>query len=201
MGPPKTVGEMRTYMGVFKTFFPAMPKLSNIMSPFEKLCAGKESKATIEWTESLQEDFKTSKTAAEHNIKTLALPSPDEQLFIVPDAACRDSESKKPALGFILFVHKEPKAEPVMFVSWRMGDDYWTWSPCELEGLGASIAVEKCSFFILRSNKPTLVFPDNKCVIQAFDKLQKGRYSTSQRLASFTNRMQRYHIRLNHGSG
>ena len=88
-----------------------------------------------------------------------------------------------------------------MFVSWRMGDDYWTWSPCELEGLGASIAVEKCSFFILRSNKPTLVFPDNKCVIQAFDKLQKGRYSTSQRLASFTNRMQRYPIKLQHGSG
>ena len=61
-----------------------------------------------------------------------------------------------------------------MFVSWRMEDDYWSWSPCDLEALGASLAVEKCSFFILRSNKPTLVFPDNKCVIQAFEKLKKG---------------------------
>ena len=201
MKPPNTVGEMRTFMGVYKTFFPAIPKLSNMMAPFEKLCAGKDSKLKIEWNGDLEENFKVAKKAADNNIRNLALPHPDEQLFIVPDAACRDSESKKPALGFILFVHREPQAEPVMFVSWRMGDEYWLWSPCDLEGLGASIAVEKCSFFILRSNKPTLVFPDNKCVIQAFEKLKKGRYSTSQRLATFTNKMQRYPVILQHGSG
>ena len=198
---PSTIGEMRTYMGVYKTFFPAMPKLSNIMSPFEKLCAGQDSKSKIAWDDDLKEKFEVSKLAAEKNIKILALPTPGEQLFIVPDAACKDTESKKPALGFILFVSREPRAEPVMFVSWRMGDEYWSWSPCELEGLGASIAVEKCSFFILRSDKPTLVFPDNKCVIQAFEKLKKGRYSTSQRLATFTNKMQRFPIILQHGSG
>ena len=199
--PPKTVGEMRTFMGVFKTFFPAMPRLSNLMSPFEKLCAAKESKEKLDWNEDLEKAFNESKTAAKESIKSLALPHPDEQLFIVPDAACRDAESKKPALGFILFVQREPRARPVMFVSWRMGDDYWSWSPCDLEGLGASLAVEKCSFYILRSNKPTLVFPDNKCVIQAFEKLKKGRYSTSQRLATFTNKMQRFPIIMQHGSG
>ena len=88
-----------------------------------------------------------------------------------------------------------------MFLSWRMGESYWSSSPCELEALGASIAVDKCAFFILRSNKPTLVFPDNKQVIQAFRKLKKGRYSTSQRLATFTNRMQKYPIEMQHGSG
>ena len=201
MKKPKTIGEMRTYMGVYKTFFPAMPRLSNLMSPFEKLCGGKESKDKIDWSEELEFQFTESQKIAQKDIKTLALPRPDEQLFIVPDAACRDMASKEPALGFILFVHRETGAEPVMFVSWKMGADYWKWSPCDLEGLGASIAVDKCAFFILRSTKPTLVFPDNKQVLQAFNKLKKGRYSTSQRLATFTNRMQKYPIIMQHGSG
>ena len=88
-----------------------------------------------------------------------------------------------------------------MFVTWKLGESYWSWSPCELEGLGASVAVEKCAFYILRSSKPTLVFPDNKQVLQAFNKLKKGRYSTSQRLATFTNNIQRYPVIMQHGSG
>ena len=110
--------------------------------------------------------FKESQKLAQTEVKSLALPHPDEQLFIVPDAA-----SRPPALGFILFVHREPLSEPVMFVTWKLGEPYWSWSPCELEGLGASIAVEKCAFYILRSTKPTLVFPDNKQDLQAFNKL------------------------------
>ena len=58
---PSTIGEMRTYMGVFKTFFPALPKLSNLMQPFEKLCAGAESKSSINWDENLKLNFEDSK--------------------------------------------------------------------------------------------------------------------------------------------
>ena len=201
MKTPRTVGELRTYMGVYKTFFPAMPQLSNLMSPFETLCGNRNSKELLEWNDSLENNFKMSKIAAEKNLRTLALPHPYEQLFIVPDAACKDTASKAPAIGFILFVQRNSVAQPVMFLSWRMGESYWSWTPCELEALGASIAVDKCAFFILRSDKPTLVFPDNKQVIQAFRRLKKGRYSTSQRLATFTNRMQKYPIEMQHGSG
>ena len=196
MKVPKTVGEMRTYMGVYKTFFPAMLRLTNLMDPFEQLCAGKDSKEKLDWNDNLDKLFKESQNVAQTDIKKLALPKPDEQLFIVPDAA-----SRPPALGFILFVKREPQAEPVMFVTWKLPESYFSWSPCELEGLGASVAVEKCSFYILRSSKPTLVFPDNKQVIQAFNKLKKGRFSTSQRLATFSNSMQKFPIQMQHGSG
>ena len=198
---PKNIGEMRTYMGVYKTFFPAMEGLTNLMTPFDTLCGGKESKELINWTEELSKSFKESQRAAQTNIHKLALPHPDEQLFIVPDSC-----SRPPATGFILFVcrktaDQKQRAEPVMFVTWKLSDLHWKWSPCELEGLGASIAVDKCAFYILRSTKPTLVFPDNKQVIQAFNKLKKGRYSTSQRLATFTNNIQRYPVEMQHGSG
>ena len=201
MKKPKTIGEMRTYMGVYKTFFPAMEKLANIMSPFDVLCGGRESKEIINWDKELAENFRYSQEAAQTNIHKLALPHPDEQLFIVPDSC-----SRPPASGFILFVSRinseqKPIALPVMFVSWKLSDLHWKWSPCEIEGLGASMAVDKCSFFILRSSKPTLVFPDNKQVIQAFNKLKQGRYSTSQRLATFTNNIQRYPVEMQHGSG
>ena len=201
MKQPKTIGEMRTYMGVYKTFFPAMEGLTNIMNPFDTLCGGKESKDVITWTAELSEKFKESQAAAQTNIHKLALPHPDEQLFIVPDSC-----SRPPATGFILFVSRttseqKPIALPVMFVSWKLSDLHWKWSPCDIEGLGTSIAVDKCAFFILRSTRPTLVFPDNKQVIQAFQKLKKGRYSTSQRLATFTNNIQRYPVEMQHGSG
>ena len=102
MKTPITVREMRTYMGVFKTFSLAIPRLSNLMPPFEKLCAGKESEGKPEWNGGEFENvFNESKAAAKESIKTLAFPHPDEQVFIVPDAACRDAESKKPAPGFI----------------------------------------------------------------------------------------------------
>ena len=109
--------------------------------------------------------------------------------------------SKPPAIGFILMVRREPVSKPVMFITWKLGESYQNWSPCELEGLGASVAVSKCSFYILRSSLPTLLFPDNKQVIQAYNKLKEGRYSTSQRLATFTNNIMRYPIIMQHGSG
>ena len=196
MKQPKTVGELRTYMGVYKTFFPAMRNLSNLMAPFEKLCGGFDSKSVIKWNEELSKQFKQTQRVAQTDVKTLALPRPDEQLIIVPDAACRP-----PAIGFILFVRREPMSEPVMFLTWKLSDHHLQWSPCELEGFGTSVAVSKCSFYILQSTKPTLVFLDNKQVIQAFNKLQKGRYSTSQRLATFTNNIQKYPVIMQHGSG
>ena len=101
MKTPKTVGELRTYMGVFKTFFPAMPQLSNLMSLFETLCGNRNSKELLEWNDSLENSFKMSKMAAEINLRTFALPHPYEQLFIVPDAACKDTASQGPAVGFI----------------------------------------------------------------------------------------------------
>ena len=192
---PKTIGEMRTYMGVFKTFFPAMRRLTNLMDPFDKLCGGRDSKESIDWNDDLRDKFKESQDVAQVDINKLALPHPDEQLFIVPDAA-----SRPPAIGFILFVDRKP-AEPVMFANWKLADHHLNWTTCELEGYGASVAAEKCSFYILRSKKPTLIFPDNKQVIQAFNKLRKGRYSTSQRLATFTNNIQKYPIEMQHGSG
>ena len=173
-----------------------MPRMSNLMAPFEKLCGGRDSNEPLEWNNDPDNSFKESQAVALTDIKKLALPHPDEQLFIVPDAA-----SRPPASGFILFVSRETRAEPVMFITWKLSDSYWLWSLCELEGLGASLAVEKCAFYILRSSKPTLVFPDNKQVIQAFNKLKKGRYSTSQRLATFTNNIQKYPIQMQHGSG
>ena len=119
---PSTIGELRTYVGVYKTFFPAMKGLSNIMAPFDKLCGGQDSKTKISWTDELIKSFQESQQLAQTNIHKLALPNPSEQLFIVPDSC-----SRPPATGFILFVSRYQQdktktvAEPVMFVSWRMG--------------------------------------------------------------------------------
>ena len=126
MKKPTTIGDLRTYVGVYKTFFPALKGLSNIMEPFDKLCGGKDSKLKITWDDGLLQCFYQSQQLAQTNIHELAFPNPSDQLFIVPD-----SRSRPPATGFILFVSKplssstKPAAEPVMFVSWRLSDAHW----------------------------------------------------------------------------
>ena len=69
---PKTVGEMRTYMGVYKTFFPAMLRLTNLMDPFERLCAGKDSKEKLILDDNLEKLFRESQQVAQTDIKKLA---------------------------------------------------------------------------------------------------------------------------------
>ena len=134
MKQPKTIGEMRTYMGVYKTFFPAMEGLTNLMNPFDTLCGGRESKDLITWVQDLSDKFKESQAAAKTNIHKLALPHPDEQLFIVPDSC-----SRPPATGFILFVSRLnseqiPIALQVMFVTRKLSDFHWKWSQYDIEG-------------------------------------------------------------------
>ena len=73
---PTTVGELRTYMGVYKTFFPAMEGLSNIMDPFDKMCAGKDSKEKLKWNEETTSYFKNSQKLAKTNIKKTSAPWP-----------------------------------------------------------------------------------------------------------------------------
>ena len=71
-----TISDLRSWMGIYKTFLIAMPGLASAMDPFDKITAGiKDNKTKIEWTETLIEHFKHATELAKSSIKHLSLPS------------------------------------------------------------------------------------------------------------------------------
>ncbi len=193
----KTIGDLRSWMGVYKTFLIAMPGVAFLMDPFDKFVAGvKDSKAEVVWTEALVQAFKTAADRAKDSVRFLTLPKKHEQLVLMPDATV-----KNPAIGFILNVVRDDKLLPVIFYSFKLTDQQKVWFPCERECLALATAVKKCSHYILTSSKPTLVLTDSKPVVEAASLIRNGKFSNSARMSAFLCSVNRYKIDIQHVSG
>ena len=193
----KTIGDLRSWMGIYKTFLIAMPGVAYLMDPFDRFVAGvKDSKAEVVWTEALVQAFKTAADRAKDSVRFLTLPRKHEQLVLMPDATV-----KNPAIGFILNVVRQDKLLPVIFYSFKLTDQQKVWFPCERECLALATAVKKCSHYILTSTKPTLVLTDSKPVVEAASLIRNGKFSNSARMSAFLCSVNRYKIDIQHVSG
>lgn len=193
----KTISDLRSWMGIFKTFLIAMPGLAQIMDPFDRIVAGvKDNKSAVQWTDELINFFNTATSKIQNNVQYLTLPKPHEQLIIMPDATVRH-----PAVGFVLNVVRNDKLLPVIFYSFKLTDNQKDWWPCEREALAVATAIKKCSHYILESTKPTLVLTDSKPVVQAAALINKGKFSASSRMSAFLCSLARYKIDVQHVSG
>jgi hypothetical protein len=193
----KKITDLRSWMGVYKTFLIAMPGLAGYMDPFDKFVAGvKDNKADIIWTNDLIQAFNTAKERAGDSIKYLTLPRRDEQLILMPDATVKNA-----AVGFTLNIIRNEKLLPVIFYSFKLTDQQKDWFPCERECLGLATAVKKCSHYIIESTKPTLVLTDSKPVVEAAKLIKQGKFSASSRMSSFLCSISRYKIDVQHISG
>ena len=92
----KTIKDLRSYIGLYKTFIDCTPNLTNFLDKFDQLVGGKQSNDPITWTPDLIADFNK---AQEHtkNMADLYLPKPDDQLIITCDGA-----RTPPAVGMVL---------------------------------------------------------------------------------------------------
>ena len=191
------IGELRSWMGIFKTFLIAMPGVAELMDPFDKFVAGvKDSKTDIIWTSELIKAFEIATEKSKNNIHYLTMPRRDEQLILMPDATIKDA-----AIGFTLNVVRENKMLPVTFYSFKLTDCQKDWFPCEREALGVATAVKKCSHFILESSRPTLILTDSKPVVEATKLIRKGKFSASARMSAFLCSINRYKVDIQHVSG
>ena len=113
-------------------------------------------------------------------MKTLYLPSPHDQLMMIPDGS-----KMTPGIGHILLAVKDGKRLPVRFHSAKLKDNCKKWSPCEIEALAFAAGIEK-EFDLLRESKhPLIICPDSKPVHDAVNLINKGNFSTSARMTTF----------------
>ena len=194
----KTVKHVNSWKGLYKTLLSSLPHLASVMDPFDKVCAGKNSKDLITWSPALMAAFNEAMNHLD-NVTKLTLPRPDEQLILMPDGA------RVPGgLGWALFVQRitdgKPCLIPVQFYSAKIKDYMVKWLPCEIEGVASAMAINACAHWILASTKPTYVTPDCKAVVEAVERMKQGKMSRNPRLQMILISINRRPVTFIHSS-
>ena len=192
----KTVRDVRSWVGLYKTFIYHTPNLTKIMDPFDKLVGDKESKDSIVWNDDLRKSLQEAKDHVE-KISDVYLPHPDNQLIILTDGA-----RTPPGVGFVLQAKDNLGAvRTVRYYSVKLKAHHLKWSPCEIEAVAFGTAIEAFYDIIKESSKPVIICPDSKPVCDATKMLQKGKFSLSPRIQTFLNNMGKIRCDVQHISG
>ena len=192
---PETVKQMRSFLGGFRVVTCCIPNYSSYLSDLEASVAGKESKDKITWTESLTSKFKAAQTALK-NPKTITLPKPDDQLYLISDAS-----NSPAAVGSTLYIERKGRFHIGGFFSAKVGKHQLLWLPCELEALGITLSINNFSHQIRESKHRTKFLTDSKPCVQAFELLSNGSFSLSPRVSSFLMNLNSANVSINHVSG
>ena len=191
----RKVKDMRSWLGLYKTLRRATPNISGLLDALEQAVAAKESKEDFQWTHELEMRFREAKSAVK-DMHTLYLPSPDDQLCMVPDGA-----KKTPGIGHVLYAIKDEEKVPVRFHSLKLPTQCERWQPCEVEALAFATGIEAEYDLIRESKHPLLICPDSKVVADAVQLIKKGKFSASARINSFLTNVNKVAIKVAHISG
>ena len=72
--------------------------------------------------------------------------------------------------------------------------------PCEIEALSIA-AAKHFSPYIIQSKTPACILTDSKPCVQSFEKLCRGEFSSSPRVATFLSTVSRYQASVHHVAG
>ncbi|CAC5413332.1 unnamed protein product [Mytilus coruscus] len=192
--PAKTVRALRSFVGAYKVSR-VIKNLSGHLSLLENAVAGCESKDTIVWTEELNSVFSSAQDAISTN-RSIVLPRPTDQLWIVTDGAL-----KKCGLGATLYVSRNDKLLLAGFFSAKLRQTQRQWLPCEIEAFSFAVSIKHFSPYIIQSSSPACVLTDSKPCEQAFEKLCRGEFSSSPWVSTFLSTASRFRVSIRHVSG
>jgi len=156
---PDAVGQMRSFVGAYKVLSRVLPGCSSLLAPLDNVTVGRQSQETIAWTDELRSSFASAQQALS-TCRTITLPRPTDQLWIVTDGAVR-----KPGIRATLYVTREGKLHLSGFFSAKLRGSQTTWLPCEVEALSIAAATKHFSPFIIQSSLNACILTDSKpCV-------------------------------------
>ena len=193
--PPTTVGQMRSFIGAFKVLSRVLPACATLISPLDDAVAGRQSQESITWSDQLQSAFQRAQKSLT-STRTITLPRPDDQLWLVTDGAVR-----KPGIGATLYITRGGKLWVAGFFSAKLRGSQQSWLPCEVEVLAIAVATKHFSPYLIQSAHCACILTDSKPCVQAFEKLCRGEFSASPRVSTFLSTVSRYQASVRHVSG
>lgn len=193
--PPKSVGGMRSFIGAVKVMARVIKHCSALLAPLDDAIAGKTSQDNIAWTEELHCAFNRVKECLSSS-RSVILPRPDDQLWIVTDGAVR-----RPGIAATLYVMRNDKLALAGFFSAKLRAHQLTWLPCEVEALAIAAAVKHYGPYIIQSTTKACLLTDSKPCVQAYEKLCRGEFSASPRVSTFLSTACRFQVSIRHVAG
>ena len=133
----KTVRQVNSWKGLYKTLIRHLPHLASQMAPFDRACASKTPTSTFDWSRPGMVAAFNGATRHPEEVRETYLPHPDEQLVLMPDTSTSNLCS-----GRVLYTQRitgEGKTWlPVQYASARPPKYMATWTPCEQEAMGSA---------------------------------------------------------------
>ena len=86
--PPSTVKGLRSYIGAYKVLSRVLKGYADLLHPLEAAVAGKQSRDLVSWSDDLLDSFNNSRRALA-TAKTITLPRPDDELWLVTDGSVK----------------------------------------------------------------------------------------------------------------
>ena len=165
---PTTVKQMRSFIGAYKFLSRVIPRSSDLLAPLEDSVAGKSSQDKILQSEALQDSFMKAQKLLS-SAKTITIPIPSDQLWIVTDGAMQPQ-----GLGSTLYVTRNGQLHLSGHFSAKLKDRQNSWVPCEIEALCITASIKHFAPYITQSQKITCVLTDSKPCVQAYGRLCRG---------------------------
>ncbi len=190
---PKTVTAMRSFIGAYKTFNKVVKQCTQHLSPLEEMIVGKQKHDKLQWSESALSSFHAAQSALQ-NTPAICLPKSSDHLLIVHDGC-------NLGIGSILFVKRNNELLLGSFFSAKLKGHHRNWLPCEIEALSITASINHFSPIIRESLNITQILTDSRPCVQSWNKMLRGEFSTSARVATFLSTLAQFHVELHHLKG
>lgn len=104
------------------------------------------------------------------------MPKPGEQLYMTTDAS---------QTGIGASLHRASDKKVIRHFSKQLSADKKRWIPCELECLAIAAGLQSFLPFFRESGCKPIVYTDSKPATMAYQKMQRGAFSSSPRVSTF----------------
>ena len=197
---PKTVKQLRGFLGAFKQFSKCVQSYGPLLSQLEAMTGShRPSGEVINWSEEQKKAFDKAREAAK-NVEAYSIPRPSDQLFVYSDYS-REHRAVGGKLEFERTEAGVTKRHLAGHFSVMVDSYKANWWPCEGEALAARLVLEAFKHYILENNNTTVHFTDNRPVVDAWNMARKGGFSSNARVATFLVSVANLPIEIRHKAG
>ena len=198
--PPKTVKQLRSFLGAIKQISPCIKDYAVKLSPLERIVAGKGSPETITWTDMLTQQFEDVKRSL-NDIQEFHIPIPSDTLHTFSDWSQANG-----AIGGRLEIHRTNNDGTIDklhggFFSARVSEWQARWLPCEGEALASKAVIHHFRPLLQNATRTVIHHTDSLPTCQAWEKSKTGAFSNSARISAFLTEISSLNIEFKHTPG
>ena len=199
---PRTIKDLRSFLGTYHTFFKCMQKQNLILAPLTKMISDSPPPGkVISWTEEQVQAFENAKDKAKV-MDRLYIPTVEDQLAFTSDYAEKGTENDG-GISATLWAHVDEEFRAVARMSAPLQPQQEHLDPCDGEATAVFVA-SKCPAFrgpILAAKPRTLAMVDSKPLVEAANLIRQGKFSASRLINNVHTAISELNLDFHHISG